>query len=317
MIPKFSYSTLSCRHERIQIMKEFPDWADLPYFLAIANEGSFRAAAMVLGSTHATVSRHLESLEKAYGSRLFNRSVDGLSLTLAGEELLPMAVRAEEAVLDARRRLTGLDREAAGRVRVSVPPSLAYNILPDIFADFAAKYPNIELQIVVTNVFQDLTRNQTDVSIRVALGVTEDVLGRKLLQYRSGIFASAEYIQRYLPDAGPQGEGLTWLGWGNRTEEKAWVKTSPFPNADIRHDAREGIMQMHMAAKGMGMTALPCYARTYCPQLVSVPGTKSYPDRSIWLLLHSDLRNAVRVRLCVEFVSSEIKKRRKLFEGDE
>lgn len=297
-------------------MKEFPDWADLPYFLAIANEGSFRAAATQLGSTHATVSRHLESLEKSYGSRLFNRSVEGLSLTLAGEELLPLALRAEDAVLNARRRLIGLDREVAGRVRVSVPPSLAYNILPEIFADFADKYPDIDLQIVVTNVFQDLTRNETDVSVRAAFGVTEDVLGRKLLQYRGHYFANADYIKRQMPDAGPLGEGLTWIGWGNRSEEKSWVKTSPFPNADFRHVAREGIMQVHMAEQGMGMVALPCYARYFSSKLQVIPGTKSYPDRSIWLLLHSDLRNAVRVRLFVEFVSSEIKKRRGIFEGE-
>ena len=297
-------------------MKEFPDWADLPYFLAIANEGSFRAAATQLGSTHATVSRHLESLEKAYGSRLFNRSVEGLSLTLAGEELLPLAVRAEEAVLNARRRLIGLDREASGRVRVSVPPGLAYNVLPEIFADFAGKYPDIDLQIVVTNVFQDLTRNETDVSVRAAFGVTEDVLGRKLLQYRGHYFANADYIKRHIPDAGPLGEGLTWIGWGNRSEEKAWAKTSPFPNADFRHVAREGIMQVHMAEQGMGMVALPCYARHFSTKLQVVPGTQTYPDRSIWLLLHSDLRSAVRVRLFVEFVSSEIKKRRGIFEGE-
>lgn len=297
-------------------MKEFPDWADLPYFLAISNEGSFRAAATHLGSTHATVSRHLESLEKAYGSRLFNRSVEGLSLTLAGEELLPLAVRAEEAVLNARRRLMGLDREAVGRVRVSVPPSLAYNVLPEIFADFANKYPDIDLQIVVTNVFQDLTRNETDVSVRAAFGVTEDVLGRKVLQYWGHYFANADYIKRHIPNAGPLGEGLSWIGWGNRSEEKAWVKTSPFPNADFRHVAREGIMQVHMAEQGMGMVALPCYARHFSSKLQVVPSTNTYPDRSIWLLLHSDLRNAVRVRLFVEFVSSEIKKRRGMFEGE-
>lgn len=296
-------------------MKDFPDWAHLPYFLAIANEGSFRAAANQLGSTHATVSRHLESLERAYGARLFNRSVEGLSLTLAGEELLPMAVRAEEAVMDARRRLKGLDSEAAGLVRVSIPPGLAYNILPEIFAYFAVEYPDIDLKIVVTNALQDLARNETDVSIRAAHNVTDDVIGRKVLQYRGSYFASDDYIRRNLPDAGPLGEGLAWIGLGNRAQEKDWLKNTPFPNADIRHIAREGIMQMYMAAQGMGMVALPSYASHFCPELQKVPGTDTYPDRSIWLLLHSDLRNAVRVRLFVEFVATELKKRRKIFEG--
>ena len=118
-------------------MKDASEWADFPYFLAVAQTGSLRAAAQRLGSTHATVSRHLESLETAYGITLFNRSVDGLSLTLAGDELLPRAQQAEIAVIGARRRLSGLDREAKGDVRIYVPGSLAFNILPGIFTEGA------------------------------------------------------------------------------------------------------------------------------------------------------------------------------------
>ena len=296
-------------------MGEFIDWAELPFFLAIVEEGSFRAAAQQMGTTHATVSRHIESLEAAYGTRLFKRAPDGLSLTLAGEELLPTAMRAEQAVLDGRRRLTGLDREAAGRVRVSVPPILAFNVLPEIFADFAHFYPDIELEIDVSNTYQDLARNKTDVSIRIAFGVTDDVLGRKLLQYRLAPIASADYIKQHLPHAGPRGEGLTWLGWGEWANDKGWVRDSAFPNADLRHVAMEAVMQVHLVSKGAGMALLPIFVLAYDPNLQIVPGTSSYPDRSIWLLLHGDLKDSVRVRLFVDFMASEFKKRRKIFEG--
>lgn len=295
-------------------MTETPDWADMPFFLAIAQTGSLRAAAQLLNSTHATVSRHLASLESAYAVRLFERSVDGLTLTLAGQELLPLAQQAECAVIGARRRLQGLDSEAAGSVRLSVPPSLAYNILPPIFAEFIAQYPNIDLKITVTDQFQDIARSETDVSVRVANAVNDDVLGRKLVQYWSGIYASESYINEVLPNAGPKGEGLTWIDWAGFEPRPDWIKSSPFPNASLRHEAAAGLMQMHLVLNGVGMSNLPCYAQAYEAGLRLVPNTETYPDRNIWLLLHSDLKDTMRVRLLVEFLAKALKSRRALFE---
>lgn len=72
------------------------DWAQLPYFLAVARFGSLRAAAEEMGATHATVDRNLKALEQAYGACLFNRSRCGLKLTPAGEALILMAETAED-----------------------------------------------------------------------------------------------------------------------------------------------------------------------------------------------------------------------------
>ena len=89
------------------------NWAELPYYLAVARKGSLRSAADSLGATHATVDRHLKSLEASFSVRLFDRTRTGLALTEAGEALVPLAEEAEMAVIAARRRLSGLDREAA------------------------------------------------------------------------------------------------------------------------------------------------------------------------------------------------------------
>jgi len=141
------------------------------------------------------------------------------------------------------------------------------------------------------------------------------VLGRKVIQYWAGIYASKTYIRDVFPSAGPKGQGLTWIGWGDVETMPEWVKTSPFPRADIKHTVREGIMQMYMVENGMGITQLPCYAQHYCPELQLMPGTTLQPDRNIWLLLHGDLKDTVRVRLLVDFIADELKKLRPMFEG--
>jgi DNA-binding transcriptional LysR family regulator len=248
------------------VMKiETNDWADLPFFLALSRAGSLRAASDMLRATHATVNRRITQLEAFYGVRLFERSVEGLSLTAAGEELLPMAIKAEEAILRGRRKLSGLDQKPIGRVRISTPPGLTEGILAPILASFTQKHPDIDLEIVVTNAFQDLTRHEIDVSVRIAHSVSDDVVGRKLLQYASGIYATRDYVEKYAPTAGPQGEGLTWLGWGDRETLPDWVRKSPFPKATLRHTIREATMQIAMVRAGVGMSTLPILCRIFIP----------------------------------------------------
>ncbi len=291
------------------------DWGDLPYFLAIARNGSLRAAAASLQVNHATIARRLANLETDYAVRLFERSVDGLVLTQAGEELLPIAERAEAEVVGARRKLSGLDNRPSGIVRITLPPSLAYIFIAPLLARFSQAYPDIDLDIQITNSFQDLTKHEADVSIRVAYSVTDDVVGRKVIQYSKGIYASRDYIDQHrdLFDGG--GAGLAWIGWGDDEPRPEWARKSPFPAAAIRHSAPEGVMQREMARDGMGMTFLPCYAGDPEPELQRVPNTEIVADRSIWLLLHSDLRTTARVRAFVDFMAAELLRHRPLLLG--
>ncbi|MEM8789547.1 MAG: LysR family transcriptional regulator [Pseudomonadota bacterium] len=290
-------------------------WGDMPYFLALARTESLRAAADRLNSTHATVRRRLGALEAACGARLFDRSVDGFALTDAGRAILPRAEAAEREVLAARRQLAGLDQEAAGNVRVTAPPSLAFDVLPPIFAAFSAANPQISLDVGVTNRFQDLARHEVDVAIRVAFEVSDDVVGRRVLQYAKGIYASRRYVEEVLPNAGPEGAGLTWIGWGEPDPRPEWVRQSPFPQARIAHSVSEGVMHAGLVRQHMGMSILPCYVERFMPDLQLVPGTAPVMDRSIWLLLHGDLRRTTRVRLFVDFLSERLRAERAMFLG--
>ncbi len=296
-------------------MNETLDWAKIPYFLAVARSGSLRAAAETVGGTHATVDRNLRALETAYGVRLFDRTKKGLTLTSAGEHLIPLAEEAEAAMIGARRRLQGLDQEASGLVRLSIPTTFYGIGFPEMIARFERAYPDIELQITVTNRFEDLNRSETDVSLRIAHQVDDDVVGRKVLQYAAGIYASQDYLDGHWSDAGPQGEGLQWIGWGSSGALPDWVRASPFPKARIRYSLRSPTLIAQMVGAGVGMSYLPCFVSNWVENLVLVPGTEVYPDRSIWLLLHSDLRKTIRVRLLVDHLAAELKALRPVFLG--
>jgi DNA-binding transcriptional LysR family regulator len=298
------------------VLIEVP-WEQMPYFLAVARKGTLRGAAEQLNANHGTVDRHIRALEATYGTQLFSRTRKGLSLTEAGRALLPTIEDAEKLLAEGQKQLRGLDRDETGTVRVSMPATLACIVIAPILARFSDSYPGINLEIQLTERFEDIAQLATDVSIRVAYEVDDnDVVGRRLFPLVVGTYASKDYLSRHLRNSGPLGEKLHWIGWGQPSSFSKWIAQSPFPNAESRHAVADMLMQMHLVQSGFGMSVLPVFCEAQFPDLVRVPGTELLPDRSIWLLLHSDLRRTIRVRRFVDFVTDALKSQKQFLQGE-
>lgn len=282
------------------------DWPHMPFFLAVARTGSLRAAAMQMEATHATVRRHVEALEAGYGVQLFRRARAGLSLTAAGETLLPEAEAAEVLLSRARNGLQGLDREAAGSLRISVDPMTGHFLLAPVFAEFCRIYPQIDLEISLTFNIENVSRLETDIAIRHAAEITEDVVARKLTPLPIGIFANRDYLEANLANAGKKGTGLTYLGYGPVPELEDWVARSPFPAARIRHQVLDPEMHLHLVRAGAGMSFLATWCAQKFPELQRLPGTTLDETRSTWVVFHEDLRRIRRVRIFVDFLAQAL-----------
>ena len=291
------------------------DWKSLPAFLAVARQGSLRAAAQQLGGTHATLRRQIEALEARLGVLLFRRGADGFHLTAAGRTLLPQALEAEAALLQGFNAVQGLDREATGRIRLSADPMTAHFLLAPVLANFLKLYPEIEIELRLSFGIDSIEKFETDVSVRHVREVDEDVVGRKLFPLSIGIFAAREYLDRALPKAGPKGQGLDWIGYGPAPEMLEFVRKSPFPEARIRHTIPDPEMHLHLARAGAGMSFLAVWVQAKFPELQRVPGTELNKERSTWVLLHNDLRRVRRVRLFVDYLCEALLERRADFIG--
>lgn len=282
------------------------DWNGIPYFLSAARTRTLRGAADVTGATHATVKRHIEVLENSYGVQLFRRTRRGLELTAAGRDLLPVVEEAELKVNEARKRVQGLDKAEAGVVRFSTTGTLVYEIIAPLLARFSKIYPDIDLEVRVSDRFEDINRLQTDVSLRFAHDIQDDVIARKLYPMALVPMASRSYLETHLPLAGPQGEGLSWIGWDKAERRPDWVEDTAFPQADVRHASTDPVLQLSLARQGVGMINSSVYFTTVYPELIPVPGTKPVLDRNLWLLFHSELRRTIRVRRFIDFLSKEL-----------
>lgn len=281
------------------------DWDGMRIFLVCARKASMRAAAEHLRVNHATVNRAIRSLEQALGTRVFERSVTGLTLTQPGETLLRHAEEMERQAQLVGLKLAGLDAQRSGKIRVSLPTSLTTTFIAPILAGFTEAFPDIDVEVIGTNRISNLGKHEADVSIRVAHEVEDDVVGRRVLRFAVCAYASAAYLARHPNLKTGDGVGAHWIGWGGK---RNWVKDTPFPNATVRHDLPEVFMQMAAAANGLGIVWVPCFLGDADNRLIRVPGVVPQPDRSIWVLLHGDLRNSARVRAFVDFTVGAIRK---------
>ncbi|WP_299552349.1 LysR family transcriptional regulator [uncultured Tateyamaria sp.] len=286
------------------------NWDHMRILLALHRAGSLRGAASALKVNHATVARALEGAEHSLGTRLFDRSARGLTLTQPGELLLPHAQEMERRMLEVQRRLTGLDSVPSGTVRVSLPPSFVHMFFVSVLAEFTVLYPDIRIEAVATNKISDLSRQEADVSIRVAKKIDDDLVGRRMVDYVNAAFATPDYIAAHPDLASSNGEGAHWIGWG---ANDTWIAQTPMPKAKPRHRLPEVFMQTEASAAGLGMAWVPAFLGDVHPDLVRVPGVPVGPGRSIWVLMHGDLRRTARVRAFVDFVTDWIAARRSMF----
>lgn len=288
------------------------DWDQLRILLAIHRAGSLRKAAEALNVNHATIARALKGAEDTLGTRLFDRSARGLRLTQPGEVLLPHAEEMERQVFEVQRRIGGMDSEPSGTVMVSLPLSFVQSFFVEILAEFNDVYPDIKIEVIATNRISDLKRQEADVSIRAAYKIDDDLIGRRLVDYVVAAFATPDYLAKFPDLAETGGRGAHWIGWGS---DNTWIASSPLPQATARHSLPDIFMQTAAAQKGLGMAWVPAFLGDTVDGLIRVPGVPVEPSRSLWVLLHGDLRRTARVRAVVDFVADWVTKRKTVFQG--
>lgn len=180
------------------------DFADLSYFLEIAKHRNFRRAGLELGLSASALSHALRGLEERLGVRLLNRTSRSVTLTAAGEAL-------QAAVQDPFLKIAlALDvvnrfRDAPmGRVRLSVPNDAADHLLAPVLPTFIERYPDVELEVSVSNRLIDVIEKGFDAGIRYDGTVPEDMVAQRLsADIRWIVVGAPAYLERFGVPAHP------------------------------------------------------------------------------------------------------------------
>jgi DNA-binding transcriptional LysR family regulator len=165
-------------------------------FCQAAELGSFTAAANQSGVTPAAVSRSIARLEERLGVRLFVRSTRHIRLTDGGRRYYEQCREALEQLLDAEREITGGQSAPAGPLRISVPtPYGHYRLLP-LLPRFRQLYPEVTVEVHVSNRNIDFAGESFDMSIRGRDPADSTLIARKLEDAELVLVAAPSYLQR-------------------------------------------------------------------------------------------------------------------------
>jgi len=167
---------------------------EIQAFVSVAHKRSFVSAARSLGRSPSAVTRAVQALEDSSGTKLLNRSASAVSLTEAGERLLPHAERLLDVQRDAADELAALTGNAQGWIRLAAPEVLAQQILPGVLAEFSRRHPHVTLDVQYSDQALDPLQGKLDFVIRGAFPQSSELIGYPLWRYRRHLYASPEYL---------------------------------------------------------------------------------------------------------------------------
>jgi DNA-binding transcriptional LysR family regulator len=163
-------------------------WDDFRYVKAIADARSLSAAATDLGVNHSTVFRRLGQIEQELGSRLFERGRAGYALTACGEEMVQLAERMGEHIVNFERKVSGHDLRPSGELRITTSDLVLRHILVDPLVRFRRTYPEIALELLVSNQLFNLSKRDADVAVRAVYTAPEGLVGDKIANVGWAVF---------------------------------------------------------------------------------------------------------------------------------
>ena len=239
--------------------------AALEAFAKVAETQSFSEAARRLRSSKSAVSRHVAALEADLGARLLHRTTRSLTLTEAGRSYYERASRILADLEEADASVSQLQAAPRGRLRVNAPMSFGFLHLAAALGDFLTRYPEIELDVALTDRFVDLVDEGVDVAVRIGNLSDSSLVARRLAVIRRVVCASPDYLKArgvpQTPDDLKTHDCLINTNMGAGREWRfAHQGGKPWPvEVNGRMSSNNGDMLRVAALRGHGFVDLPTF----------------------------------------------------------
>jgi DNA-binding transcriptional LysR family regulator len=178
--------------------------AEMSVLAAVVETGSFTRAAEVLGLSASGVSRSVARLEAKIGVRLLERTTRALRLTGEGTRLYELAAPHLSGIEEAADAVAGAAAQVRGVLRVSLNPLFVRYVLAPRLPEFLARYPELELKMVLVPDAADLVTEGVDVAVRFGPQPASSMSSRLLLHTRVLTVAAPAYLKRHGRPETPQ-----------------------------------------------------------------------------------------------------------------
>lgn len=281
------------------------DWDDIRFFLAAARTGSLAAASRQLGSHQPTVGRRIDALEKRLGVRLFQRHAQGLTLTEEGLSIMQAADNMAEAAATLQRVGSFGDKDIRGSVRIAAPSGIGVYVIAANLPQFHQRFPNLDVVLQPAASSADLTHGEANVAVRLYRPTSGELVVRRAGGMGFGLYGAPAYLQQHgMPQSTADLPQHCFIGYGDQLrhlEESCWLD-SMTEGARYLLCSDDTHTRLAAAESGMGLAVLPHFLAHRSSQLQRVLPTVEAPPKTIWLVVHRDLRHMPRVRAVLDWL---------------
>ena len=286
------------------------DWSGVSEFVAVAETESFTAAAKRLGISTAQVSRQISALEERLSAKLFYRTTRKVSVTEVGGIYYQHCRQVMDGLADAERAITNLQSTPKGKLKITAPITYGERSVAPLVNDFVTQYPELEVQLVLSNQQIDLIDEGFDLAIRLGQLGDSTMIGKRLATRKQYVCAAPEYLSAFgAPHTLSELDRHNCLSgtldyW--RFQEKGKAR-----NIRVKGNfsCNSGPVLVDAALKGMGIVQLPdYYVQEYINQgqLIELLPNYREPDDAVWALYPQNRHLSPKVRMLVDYLAKEL-----------
>lgn len=286
-------------------------WEGVSEFVAVAEAGTFTAAAKRLGISTAQVSRQIGALEARLDVKLFYRTTRKVTITETGQVYYNHCRQVLDGLAEAERAITDLHQSPKGRLNLTAPVTYGENRIAPLVNDFVLRYPELQVRLKLSNQLLDLVAESYDLAIR--LGELEDstMMARRLASRTHYTCASPGYLAAHgtphtLSELDAHNCLQGTLGYWRFQEQGASRHIRVAGNMRCN----SGWSLVDAARKGIGIVQLPDYyvsGDLQSGRLVALLDGYRAPDDGIWAIYPQNRHLSPKVRLLLDHLDRGLK----------
>ncbi len=292
------------------------DLNEILSFTQIVKSGGIHAASLDFGTPKSTLSRHLQLLEKRLGLVLVHRTTRKIKLTSEGEKFFYrtqlLFKELKEAEQEVKENRTGL----SGLIRLTAPSDFGTHTLAQPISEFCKQYPNISIDLVLTDKYIDIIKNGIDLAIRIGSLQNSNFKFKKISIAPMSLVASPDYLNSNLrPSSIEELKKLNCILFTPQNRLLPWVLTNginkiKFSPVEIKYKASNLSTCLEFAKQGLGVTLAP-----QSMQKISISTGELEKVLPYW---HSEVQHLSlvwpyqieppnRVRLLIDYLTEKLK----------
>jgi len=287
------------------------DLNDMIIFARVVDAGSISGAAREMGQPKSTISRRVKQLEEDLAVRLLQRTTRSLKLTELGAVFYERCKRVQAEAEEAERSVSLGQDTPRGVLRLTAPVETGLTRLGTVVAEYSKRYPEVQIELDLSNRFVDLVEEGYDLAIRAGQLPDSTLVARRLGSSRMVVCTSPEYIARYgTPSTPDELNQHTLLLYSHTLKKSTLTFTGAQGIVSVQltpqHCANSLFVLRDMVLSGYGITLLPeSHVRTDMVKgtLVQLLEDWKLPEDGIYAVYPSPRHLTPKVKSFIDFLS--------------